>query len=113
MDERTARRRAGGWMKSRRWQEMRAVQLSRSPFCQCPHHEGRPNPPQAEVVDHRVPHRGDSKLFFDAGNLQSMAKECHDIYKQSQEKGGTGFLAGCDEQGWPLDRSHPFFEVRG
>ena len=91
---------------------MRAHQLARHPFCQCPHHEGRPNPPRAEVVDHKIPHRGDSKLFFDATNLQSMAKVCHDSRKHSQEMGGAGFLAGCDEKGWPLDKSHPFFEER-
>lgn len=99
-------------MKSKRWQDMRRTQLKREPFCECPHHAGRADRPRAGVVDHKVPHRGDSKLFFDANNLQSMAKECHDIFKQSEEKGGPGFLAGCDEHGLPLDRSHPFYQVR-
>lgn len=91
---------------------MRAGQLARFPYCQCPHHAGRPNAPIADVVDHKIAHRGDSKLFFDVNNLQSMAKVCHDSRKQSEEKGGAGFLAGCDESGLPLDKSHPFFEVR-
>lgn len=110
LDPRTARRRAGGWYKSRRWQALRDEQLAREPFCQCPHHVGKQV--YAEVVDHKIPHRGDSSLFFDAGNLQSMAKECHDSRKQSQEKGGAGFLAGCDANGLPLDKSHPFYEER-
>lgn len=109
MDERTARRRAGGWAKSRRWLAMRDFQLRFHPYCQCPHHVWRKEPPLAEVVDHKIPHRGDSKLFFDSNNLQSMAKVCHDSRKQSQEKGGAGFFSGCDESGLPLDRSHSFY----
>ena len=98
-------------MKSRRWQAMRQRQLWREPFCQCPHCVGKKV--RAEVVDHKIAHRGDSKLFFDEANLQSMAKSCHDSRKQSEEKGGAGFLAGCDERGLPLDRSHPFFRGEG
>jgi 5-methylcytosine-specific restriction protein A len=110
MDDRTARRRAGGWMKQKRWQAMRANQLARAPRCQCPHHKGRPDAPLAEVVDHIKPHRGDFQLFIDPTNVQSMAKVCHDQFKQSQEKGGAGFWAGCDASGQPLDSSHPWFK---
>jgi 5-methylcytosine-specific restriction protein A len=73
---------------------------------------GRPDAPRAEVVDHKIPHRGDSKLFFAADNLQSMAKTCHDSRKQSEEKGGAGFLAGCDERGNPLSKEHPWYDAR-
>jgi 5-methylcytosine-specific restriction protein A len=41
------------------------------------------------VVDHKVPHRGDMKLFWDRNNWQSMAKECHDR-KTASEDGGFG-----------------------
>jgi 5-methylcytosine-specific restriction endonuclease McrA len=109
MDDRTARRRAGGWMKQSRWKGLRERQLASSPRCECPHHKGRPGAPLAEVVDHIEPHRGDFQKFIDPNNLQSMAKSCHDSRKQSQEKGGAGFWAGCDETGAPLDQSHPWY----
>jgi 5-methylcytosine-specific restriction endonuclease McrA len=96
-------------MKQSRWKGLRERQLKAHPLCQCPHHDGRPNAPLADVVDHIVPHRGDFALFCDPSNLQSMAKVCHDSRKQSQEKGGAGFLAGCDESGQPLDKSHPWY----
>jgi len=33
---------------------------------------------KATVVDHIVPHRGDSKLFWDRSNWQGLCKRCHD-----------------------------------
>lgn len=42
----------------------------------------------ATVVDHRTPHRGDSKLFWDKGNWQALCTPCHSSRKQSQEKRG-------------------------
>ncbi len=102
------------WYKAKRWQSLRARQLRLHPYCQCPHHEGkklRADDPEhgGAVVDHIEPHRGDAKLFFSRRNLQSMTKQCHDRYKQSEESGGAGFLKGSDEDGWPLDKAHPFY----
>jgi 5-methylcytosine-specific restriction endonuclease McrA len=31
----------------------------------------------AEVVDHKTPHRGDQRLFWDRRNWQPMTKGCH------------------------------------
>jgi 5-methylcytosine-specific restriction enzyme A len=75
-------------------------------MCQCPHcnEQGLP----ASVVDHKKKHNGDPRLFFDPRNLRSMAKPCHDRFKQSEEKGGAGFLKGSDELGRPLDPAHPW-----
>ena len=80
---------------------MRERQLRKMPYCQCPYHRHSREP--AQVVDHKIPHRGDPRLFWDTSNLQSMAKECHDRYKQSEERGGAGFKVGSDEQGYSLD----------
>lgn len=102
-----ARRRAGGWYKSKRWGVLRAQQLAAYPFCQCPFCEGKQV--RAEVVDHVIPHRGDSSLFFSAGNLQSLAKQCHDSAKQRMEKTGDMVWPGCDASGLPVDKSHPFY----
>ena len=43
----------------------------------------------ATVVDHRIPHRGDMKLFWDKGNWQSLCKPHHDE-KTAREEGGFG-----------------------
>jgi 5-methylcytosine-specific restriction protein A len=110
LDPKEARKRAGGWYKSERWQKLRAHQLARRPFCQCPACEGKQV--RAEVVDHITPHRGDSGLFFNAGNLQSLSKLCHDSAKQSMEKAGDTVWSGCDENGFPLDKKHRFYDSR-
>lgn len=104
MSEADYRARAHAWYKSRRWQQLRKQQLTEHPFCQCQHHRGRRV--RGNVVDHKRPHRGDIRLFFDRSNLQTMTKACHDSFKQSEERGGAGFLRGCDEHGVPLSHAH-------
>lgn len=81
--------------------------MSKHPYCQCPHHKGKAV--LAEVVDHKIPHKGSGRLFYDKDNLQSMSKQCHDKYKQSQERGGRGFDAGCDENGQPLNQESQWY----
>lgn len=95
------REQANKWYKSSRWQSIRKQQLSRHPYCQCPHHAG--GHVKAEVVDHIEPHRGDSKLFWNTKNLQSMSKQCHDAGKQKFER--SGYWSGCDENGNPIDQN--------
>ncbi len=94
--------------KTKRWKRLRKEQLRKHPFCQCPHHYGLKE--LADVVDHKTPHKGNRRLFFKASNLQSMAKTCHDKFKQSQEKGGHGFDMGCDEQGNPLNQDSEWYD---
>lgn len=89
------------------WDRLRREQLRRYPMCQCPHCKGMRY--VATVVDHVIPHCGDPKLFYNARNLQSMAKSCHDKFKQSQEAGGYGFEQGVNELGEPLHNEHPFY----
>jgi 5-methylcytosine-specific restriction enzyme A len=50
------------------------------------HHVG---PQLAEVVDHRIPHRGDMALFWDESNWQGLTKADHDR-KTAEEDGGFG-----------------------
>lgn len=59
------------------------------------------------MVDHITPHKGDSTLFWDSGNWQSLCKSCHDGYKQALERGGT-HAYGCDPDGLPADPNHPW-----
>lgn len=51
-------------------------------------------------------------LFFDAANLQSLAKQCHDSWKQALERSGRDQIRGCDERGQPLDPEHPWYDAR-
>jgi len=40
---------------------------------------------EATVVDHRVPHRGDQRLFWDRSNWQSLCSTHHSSDKQREE----------------------------
>lgn len=85
-----------------RWQKARATWLRDHPLCA--DHLKRGQYVAATVVDHIQPHRGDTALFWDTGNWQSLCKQCHDSYKQRLEKSGR--QVGCDLSGTPTDPSH-------
>ncbi|MGN8117506.1 HNH endonuclease signature motif containing protein [Labrys sp. 22185] len=40
----------------------------------------------ATVVDHKIPHKGDMRLFWDRNNWQPLCSHCHNSFKQSLEK---------------------------
>lgn len=73
------------WYKTARWQKLRWAVLVRDLFrcARC----GRIEADTARLVaDHKVPHRGDERLFWDADNLQCLCKACHDGVKQAEEQ---------------------------
>jgi 5-methylcytosine-specific restriction enzyme A len=73
------------WYKTQDWRRLRWSVLVRDRFtCQmC----GRLEADTSKLVgDHKVPHRGDRALFFDAANVQCLCKACHDSTKQRQER---------------------------
>lgn len=71
-----------------KWQQMSKGFLRAHPLCQCPDClEGEIRLLQATVVDHKIPHEGDMKLFWDRDNWQAMSKPCHDK-KTATEDGG-------------------------
>ena len=87
--------------QNKRWRETRLVVFDRDEYkCQsCNRYVGGRLTP---IADHIKPHKGDTKLFWDMRNLQTMCKPCHDSHKQSLEKGGHGRPAiGVD--GWPVN----------
>jgi len=43
-------------------------------------------PPIATVVDHKVAHRGDMKVFWDKSKWQSLCKTCHDSHAQRRDR---------------------------
>lgn len=94
-----------GWRhlyKRAGWQRLRGEQLAAFPCCRYCEAMGRKR--LAQVVDHKVPHKGDEALFFDPNNLQSLCKRCHDSAKQTLER--SGVLPGCDSGGQPIDPGH-------
>jgi 5-methylcytosine-specific restriction endonuclease McrA len=75
------------WKKTYRWQQLRASILLRDQYqCQWPGC-GRIHSDTSQLVaDHRQPHRGDKKLFWDPTNLQTLcASPCHNKHKQRME----------------------------
>jgi 5-methylcytosine-specific restriction protein A len=71
-----------------RWQKARVTYLRSHPLCAECERQGRTTP--ATLVDHIIPHKGDTNLFWDVdGNWQPLCKPCHDR-KTAREDGGFG-----------------------
>jgi 5-methylcytosine-specific restriction protein A len=89
-----------------RWQKQRIAFLHRNPLCAyCLQLDKITS---ANVVDHKVPHKGDKILFWDVDNWQSLCKECHDNAKALEES--KGFAPGCGQDGMPVDPKHPWYD---
>ena len=77
------------WYKTARWQKLRQKILLRDNYtCQqtgvlC---IGKHPADTSPVIDHKIPHRGDERLFWDESNLQVVSKKFHDGEKQRQER---------------------------
>ena len=84
------------------WRRESRAWLKRHPWCE--YHLGLGRQVRATIVDHRVPHRGKSWLFWDRANWQALCKGCHDAAKQREERAGR--VIGCDERGIPRDPHH-------
>jgi 5-methylcytosine-specific restriction protein A len=69
------------------WTKIRRVFLMQHPICKRCEDKGRLTP--ATVVDHIVPHKGDTALFYDPANFQPLCASCHAI-KTNKEDGGFG-----------------------
>lgn len=87
-----------------KWVKARAGYLAKHPWCVMCAEQGQRVP--ATVVDHKRPHRGDMKLFWDRDNWQGLCATHHSSTKQRAER--SGVLRGCDAQGNPLDPDHPW-----
>ena len=75
------------WYDTARWKRLRWSVLLRDLFiCQmCKRTEADTS---KLVADHKVPHRGDPALFWDAEQVQCLCKSCHDSRKQAEERKG-------------------------
>ena len=68
-----------------RWQQARAAYLAEHPLCVMCEAAGRIT--IATVVDHSVPHKGDTEIFWDRSRWQSLCKQHHDSDAQRRDKG--------------------------
>jgi 5-methylcytosine-specific restriction endonuclease McrA len=74
------------WYKTVRWQRLRLRTFLRDRYtcqCGCGQLEGDTS---RLICDHKIPHRGDERLFWDEANLQTLWKPCHDRDKQRAEQ---------------------------
>ncbi len=78
---RTERGYSNVWLKSAK------TFLVQHPLCEECLRQGKTTP--ATEVDHIVPHKGDSKLFWNVENWQALCHECHSR-KTATEDGGFG-----------------------
>lgn len=70
-----------------KWQRARDRFLRAQPLCaEC---EKAGKFIKATVVDHKIPHRGDQKLFWDEENWQPLCKSCHDKKTWSEDNHPT------------------------
>lgn len=61
------------------WAKARKEYLTRQPFCaRCG--------ARANVVDHKIPHRGDQAIFWDKTRWQPLCTPCHSGAKQRLER---------------------------
>lgn len=81
------------WYKTARWERLKRQAHVRDMYiCQrsgllC---TGKGNDPLAPVANHKTPHRGDPKLFWDIDNIETVAKFVHDGEIQRQERAAEG-----------------------
>jgi 5-methylcytosine-specific restriction enzyme A len=54
------------------------------PLCVMCYKRGKLTP--AQCVDHIIPHQGNSQLFWDEGNWQSLCNPCHNGPKRREEE---------------------------
>jgi 5-methylcytosine-specific restriction protein A len=86
------------WYKTRRWQQLRQMQLAVEPLCRfC---KARGITTAATVCDHITPHRGDVELFW-SGPFQSLCENCHNVDKARQER-GLEPKPWIGRDGWPV-----------
>jgi 5-methylcytosine-specific restriction endonuclease McrA len=85
--------------KTDAWRAKREAKLTADPLCErCIRMD---DVVPATVVHHRIPHRGDLRLFWSDDNLESLCAPCHDGEAQREEKTGKAAVwTGLD--GWPV-----------
>ena len=92
---------------NQRWRNIREAFLLRHPLCAHCAQVGVDT--KSTVVDHIVPHNGDSKLMWNSENLQTLCAVCHGAKRSAEE---LGYSQACDLNGYPIDANHIFNKRR-
>ncbi len=71
-----------------RWRSARLLFLNDHPLCN--HCQANDIIKPADVVDHIIPHRGNSEMFWDQSNWQSLCYPCHDTKTHTIDKKLSG-----------------------
>ena len=90
------------WYRTKRWKQLRKITLEKFPICT------RCNSSRSDIVDHKIPHKGDFYLFFDLNNLTGLCSPCHNNWKAKKELGHVD--TACDDAGYPQDPNHPWLK---
>ena len=91
-DKRSSTERGYTWA----WTKARNAYLKDNPLCVYCGQDGRIT--AANVVNHKIPHKGDQDLFWNEENWESLCKRHHDSDAQMAEKSGR-VRAKFDTQG--------------
>lgn len=76
------------WYSTKAWQDLRIRVFERDGYiCQrtgliC---AGKHPAPDSPTANHKVPHRGNSVLFWDPDNIETVTKQVHDTIIQAEE----------------------------
>lgn len=76
------------WYKTQRWLRLRWQVFVRDGFiCQRTGEllSGKYPAPNSPVANHKRPHKGDERLFWDMGNIETVSKRVHDGLIQAEE----------------------------
>lgn len=94
-----------------RWIRESKQYLAKHPYCV--HHLEMGRMVKSNVVDHKVPHKGDHKLFWDRSNWQALCFSCHNCKTALNDGGGynrevraDGVMRGTKMTGEPADPNH-------
>jgi len=96
---------------NQRWRNLRKRFLDANPLCVKCKEMGFVT--VATTVDHKKPHKGNEKMFWDESNLQGLCSHCHSAVKKAEEGGGRAYDTACDVNGFSIDSKHPWSSVKG
>lgn len=71
-----------------KWAKIRHLFLMEHPLCECEYCIKNKTYWTANVVHHKIPHKGNEILFWDEANFMAMNKHCHDKYEAQLKVGG-------------------------
>lgn len=101
---RTPERRAHQQLYDWAWRQYSARRLQQYPYCVRCYAPPRKKITRAVVTDHIQPHKGDSLLFRDPSNHQSLCEVCHNK-KTRKEDGGGGQAGRASSSQKPASRA--------